>query len=173
MIRRAGAADAAALARLAAVTFPLACPPHTTDEAKADFIATHLSEERFAEYLADPARTLHIAGPGEAPVGYSMLVAGDPADPDVAAAVSHRPTIELSKFYLHADAQGTGVAGLLMAVTLRAARQAGAASAWLGVNEENARAHRFYAKHGFAAVGRKRFLVGDRFEDDDVLEVVF
>ncbi|PPH62167.1 GNAT family N-acetyltransferase, partial [Rathayibacter rathayi] len=34
-VRRASPADADALAELAAATFPLACPPHTTAEAKA------------------------------------------------------------------------------------------------------------------------------------------
>ncbi|HEU4756005.1 MAG TPA: GNAT family N-acetyltransferase, partial [Agromyces sp.] len=33
-----------------------------------------------------------------------------------------------------------------------------------------ARAIRFYEKHGFAIVGTKRFLVGDRWEHDYVLE---
>jgi ribosomal protein S18 acetylase RimI-like enzyme len=57
-----------------------------------------------------------------------------------------------------------------MGATLDEARAHGAAGTWLGVNEENARAQRFYAKHGFAVVGRKRFLVGARWEDDFVLE---
>ena len=52
------------------------------------------------------------------------------------------------------------------------ARARGAAGVWLGVNEENARANRFYQKQGFALVGRKRFLVGDRWEDDFVREHV-
>jgi ribosomal protein S18 acetylase RimI-like enzyme len=41
------------------------------------------------------------------------------------------------------------------------------------VNEENARAIRFYEKHGFAKVGRKHFTVGGRVEDDWVLELPF
>ena len=57
-----------------------------------------------------------------------------------------------------------------MAATLDAAAAAGAATAWLGVNEENARAIRFYEKHGFVKVGRKHFRLGDRLEDDWVLE---
>jgi RimJ/RimL family protein N-acetyltransferase len=40
------------------------------------------------------------------------------------------------------------------------------------VNEENARANRFYEKNGFAKVGTKRFLVGERYEDDFVRERV-
>lgn len=41
---------------------------------------------------------------------------------------------------------------------------------WLGTNEENARARRFYAKHGFEPVGTKRFRLGDRYEHDVVFE---
>ncbi len=176
-IRRAGAADAAALAELAGDTFPLACPPSTTAEAIASFIAANFTVERMGEYLADPGRTLLLA---EEPagddgdlghlVGYSMLIAGEPADADAAAAVAARPAIELSKFYTRALAHGSGVvAGPLMAATLEAATATGAVAAWLGVNEENARAIRFYEKHGFAKAGRKRFRVGDRLEHDWVL----
>ncbi len=170
-IRPAGHADAASLAELAAETFPLACPPHTTAEAIAAFIAEHFTVARFEEYLAADDRTLLVAEePGGRFVGYTMLIAGEPADADAAAVVDRRPTIELSKFYTRAAAHGTGVAGPLMAATLDAATAAGALSAWLGVNEENTRAIRFYEKQGFAKVGRKHFTVGGRVEDDWVLE---
>jgi GNAT superfamily N-acetyltransferase len=169
-VRPAVASDAPALAAVAAVTFPLACPPHTTDAAKAEFIANNLTETHFDGYLRDADRDLLIAELDGKPVGYVMLVAGEPKDPDVAAAITTRPTIELSKFYVMPDHHGGTVSAPLMAAAIDAARARGAAAVWLGVNEENDRAHRFYGKHGFVAVGRKRFLVGDRFEDDDVLE---
>jgi ribosomal protein S18 acetylase RimI-like enzyme len=170
-IRSASSADAESLAELAAETFPLACPPHTTAEAIAAFIAEHFTVGRFEEYLADSGRTLLVAEePGGRFVGYAMLIAGEPGDADAAAAVDRRPTIELSKFYTRAAAHGTGVAAPLMAATLDAAVAVGAVSAWLGVNEENARAIRFYEKHGFRKVGRKHFTVGGRLEDDWVLE---
>ena len=170
-IRPATAADAEALAEVAAVTFPLACPPHTTDEAKAAFIAAVLSAERFGEYTVDPARRLLIAQSDDGSViGYTMVNLGEPADADVRAAVRVRPTAELSKCYVLPGHHGEGVAGRLMEASLAAAAVAGAAGIWLGVNEENARAQRFYGKHGFERVGFKRFLVGDRLEDDWVME---
>ncbi|WP_353808649.1 GNAT family N-acetyltransferase [Agromyces sp. SYSU T00194] len=181
-IRRAGRADAASLAALAAETFPLACPPHTTRAAIDAFIAEHFTPARFAEYLADDRRVLLVAddvadapagdplAPRVFPVGYAMLVAGEPADDDVRAVVTARPTIELSKFYTRRTVHGGGVAGPLMAATLDAAEASGARTVWLGVNEENARAIGFYGKHGFARVGTKRFRVGDRLEHDYVLE---
>ena len=44
-----------------------------------------------------------------------------------------------------------------MRATLEAAADTGATSCWLGVNQRNVRAARFYTKHGFAVVGTKRF----------------
>jgi tRNA (guanine37-N1)-methyltransferase len=171
-IRLAGQPDAAVLAELAADTFPLACPPSTTAAAIAAFIAANFTVERMTEYLADPDRTLLVAEePDGHAVGYSMLIAGEPGDSDAATSVVARPAIELSKFYTRALAHGSGVvAGPLMSATLDSAAVAGAATVWLGVNEENARAIRFYEKHGFAKVGHKHFRLGDRFEDDWVLE---
>lgn len=169
-VRRADHADVEALAALAALTFPLACPPHTTDEAKAAFIAAHLSEASFTRYLDDPARVIFVAEAEGALAGYTMLVTGEPTDADVAAAVTLRPTVELSKCYVHPGAHGAGVASALMAESLAEATASGARGMWLGVNQLNARAQRFYGKHGFTRVGVKRFLVGERYEDDYVYE---
>ncbi|MFF2050150.1 GNAT family N-acetyltransferase [Leifsonia sp. NPDC058194] len=170
-IRAARTADVAALASVAAVTFPLACPPHTTEEAKAQFIATVLSAERFAEYVADPGRRLVVAEDeaGEL-IGYTMVILGEPSDEDVRRAIRVRPTAELSKCYVLPGHHGEGIAGRLMAESVSEAAAAGAEGMWLGVNEENARAQRFYGKHGFERVGSKRFLVGERWEDDWVME---
>ncbi|MFF1633330.1 GNAT family N-acetyltransferase [Leifsonia sp. NPDC058248] len=170
-IRPADAGDAQPLAAVAAATFALACPPHTTEEAKDRFIAEVLSVERFGEYLADDDRVVLIAedGDGDA-LGYTMVNFGEPADDDVRAAIRIHPTSELSKCYVLPGLHGAGVAGGLMAASLDAAIARGSAGMWLGVNEENARAQRFYGKHGFERVGSKRFLVGDRLEDDWVME---
>lgn len=165
-IRRAEPADSAALHHLAATTFPLACPPGTTAEDVDAFVREVLSTERFDDYLADPHRDLLVAAVGGTLVGYAMLVAAEPADPEVAAVVTARPTVELSKCYVLAEQHGLGVAAALMGAAVDAARLRGAASLWLGVNQLNARANRFYEKNGFALACTKRFLVGAQWHDD-------
>lgn len=172
MIRTATAEDAATLAAIAAATFPLACPPHTSQESIQEFIATHLTQASFDGYLADPTRHLLVGELDGVASGYTMLVFAEPTDPDVVASLSARPTVELSKCYVLQQAHGTGLAGELMAASVDAARQRGAAGLWLGVNNENEKANRFYEKHGFVRVGTKRFLVGVRWEDDFVRERV-
>lgn len=163
---------------MAAITFPLACPPTTTDEAKAAFIAANLAPDRFGEYLRDPMRRLLVAERNGGVIGYTMLVlpaepSTGPADSDVAAAVTVRPTAELSKVYVLPEHHGGGAARRLVEATLRVAADEGIASVWLGVNQLNDRANAFYAKCGFSRVGTKRFLVGDVWEHDFVREHVF
>lgn len=168
LIRAAASDDAPALHELARVTFPLACPPDALPESIDEFIRMNLSEDAFAGYLADPTRELFVAEEGGTLIGYTMLVHAEPTDPDVARAVTVRPTSELSKVYVLSDRHGGGVAAALVERSVEAARARGAASVWLGVNQQNARANRFYEKQGFARVGTKRFLVGARYEDDFV-----
>jgi tRNA (guanine37-N1)-methyltransferase len=172
-IRRGVAADAPALAALAAITFPLATPSDTQPAAIGQFVAEVLNAERFAAHAADPTRTLLVAEDADGElVGYSILIAGEPDDPEVLAAVGTRPTIALDKFYVHPGHHGSGTAAALMGATIETARATGVRSIWLGVNNENARANRFYEKHGFEVVGTKHFKLGDRFEDDFVRELV-
>jgi diamine N-acetyltransferase len=166
--RRAGSHDADLLHDLAARTFGLACPPGTLQADIDAFVALHLSRERFADYLADPARILLIVSHDDEPVGYSMLVGGPIADPAVSAVVDASTSVELSKFYLAEDRHGSGAAAALMAATLDEAARTGAKSCWLGVNQQNVRAGKFYAKHGFEVVGEKRFRVGSELHHDFV-----
>ncbi|MCU1513169.1 MAG: family N-acetyltransferase [Microbacteriaceae bacterium] len=175
-VRQAVAADAEALHGVAVATFALACPPGTTQAAIDAFIASVLSIDRFDEYLADSTRELFVAvadGTDGEFAGYTMLVYGEPADADVAATLSTRPTVELSKCYVLPSGHGQGIAASLLAATLESARARGAAAAWLGVNQHNARANRFYEKNGFVQVGTKHFLVGSELHDDFTRELVF
>jgi diamine N-acetyltransferase len=166
--RRAAAGDAELLHDLAARTFELACPPGTRPSDIDAFIASHLSVDSFRGYLADPDRILLLVAGDEVPIGYSMLVDGPITDPDVAAVVDEKTSIELSKFYLDADRHGSGAAAALMTATLAEAAATGAENCWLGVNQQNARAAKFYARHGFEVVGEKRFRVGAEWHNDHV-----
>lgn len=167
-----GAADPARvteLADVAARTFPLACPPSCTPADVAAFVAENLTPARFGDYLDDPDRTVLTATRDGRIIGYAMMVRGVPDDPDVTAAVTLRPAMELSKMYVLPDAHGAGVSAALMTFALRHADTGGAASMWLGVNQKNIRAQRFYTKHGFAVTGTKTFRLGTHLEADYVM----
>ena len=171
-IRRCTTADASLLSELATEAFPLACPPETTTENIRAFCEHNLSPGAFEKYLASAEIAIWIAEDSDTPVGYVMSVAGEPGDPDIAGSVTHRPTVEISKLYALSSHHGSGLAGKLLALALEHARNDGAASVWLGVNQENRRANRFYEKSGFALVGERFFQVGESLESDVVREKV-
>lgn len=170
-IRKATTDDAGALAALAALTFPLACPPSSSAEDIAAHLANTLSEQHFKRYLADPDITILVLDSGDRLNGYSLLVNRPAADPDVASVLTQAPSVELSKCYVHPGYHGLGAAAELMHASLEAAAQAGGAGVWLGVNSQNARAIRFYEKSGFRKVGTKSFQLGSTVEHDFVLEL--
>lgn len=157
------------LSAVAARTFPLACPPSSTPENIAAFVAANLSPARFTAYLADPDRVVLTARDSGRIVGYAMLVRGIVDDPGLQLAVPVRPAVELSKMYLLPDSQSSGVSALLMDGALKHANEMAAKSVWLGVNQQNVRAQRFYAKHGFAVAGTRTFRVGAHIENDYVM----
>ncbi|MHA7223623.1 GNAT family N-acetyltransferase [Arthrobacter sp. RHLT1-20] len=170
VIRTATADDAGRLAELAAITFPLACPPESRPEDIAAHVAATLSGANFRVYLADPDVTVLVIDAGGVLGGYSLLVARPTQDPDVAAVLTGLPCTELSKCYVHPDHHGLGAAAELMRASIVAAAAAGAGRLWLGVNDQNARAIRFYEKSGFRKVGTKSFTLGTTVEHDFVME---
>ncbi|MFW0797405.1 GNAT family N-acetyltransferase [Gordonia sp. CPCC 205515] len=170
-------AEAGAIAEVAAATFPLACPPDSPPEAIAAFIRNSLSPNEFARHIADPQSDVLIArdGLGGPIVGYALLHHTAPTNPDVAAVVTARPVTEVSKMYVLADlhahrrADGRSPSRALMSAALARAAALGSVQAWLGVNQENVRAQRFYTKMGFTRAGVKTFDLGGRIEHDYVL----
>lgn len=156
-IATADVTDADELAAVAARTFPLACPPAVAPEHIASFVDANLSSARFAEYLTDPRRAILTARHDGRIVGYAMLIRGDDRD------------VELSKLYLLPGYHGTGAAAALMHKVLATAADWGALRVWLGVNQKNQRAQRFYAKTGFKINGTRTFRLGAHHENDYVM----
>ena len=168
-VATADVADIDQIAGIAAHTFPLACPPSSTPQNIARFIDENLSRQRFADYLADPDRVVITAADDGRIIGYAMLIRGEIADGDVQQAITTRPAAELSKMYVLPDRHGAGVADALMSAALVHATYLDARCLWLGVNEKNQRAQRFYAKHDFVVAGTRTFQVGDQLEHDFVM----
>ena len=155
-VTAAAVADLPELADVAARTFPLACPASASEDDIATFIRESLSEPRFGDYLADPDRRVLVARMDGRMIGYAMLVRS--AD-----------GVELSKIYVLPDGHGTGASAALMTAALDAVKELGAESVWLGVNQRNERAQRFYAKQGFTVSGTRTFRLGAGIENDYVM----
>lgn len=159
--------DAAALADIAAITFPLACPPSVAVGDIEAFIAANLSPQRFGEYLADPDCRVLTAVDEERIIGYAMLIRRISAD--IADFVESRPAVEVSKIYVLPEWHRRGAAAALMEAGISWACAQQMRALWLGVNQNNPRAQRFYRKHGFEITGTRAFQVGTALESDFIM----
>lgn len=184
VVRRARPGDAPYVAWLAALTFPLACPPGTAVETMAAHIAAKLTPEQFLRWATSSDHALMVAEHTTATdepaiVGYALVALGQPDGSAEAGAVrdatgSSGPYLELSKIYVHPQVRGTGVADALMAGSVEAAAELAARSGgdvplWLGTNRGNTRAQSFYRRHGFVVVGHRTYDVGGVEHDDVVM----
>ena len=162
-LRRAGPADAAALALLGAATFQESYADTIRRAALIAHCARHHVQPVWAALLADAGIAVWLAETAsDAPVGYAVLTA-----PDLpGAAAADR---ELRRIYVRSGAQGTGLGRALLAAAMDAARLQGASRLLLGVYARNPGALAFYRRHGFLQIGTRTFVVGDVLCDDLVL----
>lgn len=164
-LRRATPADAATYARVARETF------HDSYAALSDpaMMAVHL-HRNFGEALQraeleDAANTVLVAEePGGAWAGFLSLRTGDAPSCVTTAAPLH-----LARIYVVRAWHGRGAGAFLLDAAVAEARRRAHDALWLQVWERNARAQRFYAKHGFTQVGTHPYRFGDEWEDDLVL----
>ena len=163
-LRRASPADAPALALVAQATFLRTFAGVLPGADIVAHCAANSSTEKFARWAADPAcvATLAEHAHGAAPIGYTLLTPPDFPIPTGPA------DIELKRIYTLASAHGGGLGAALMEQALADAAALGRTRVLLGVHPANARARRFYERHGLAVIGERVFQVGTQRITDPI-----
>jgi ribosomal protein S18 acetylase RimI-like enzyme len=113
--------------------------------------------------LGDPAIDWRAAFLDDVPAGYIKLSAMT-----LSFEGAHRHAMELRQLYVVEACKGLGVADALTEWAIGVARERGAPEIYLAVFDHNQRAKRFYARHGFAEVGRCDFVTGPQVHDDRI-----
>jgi len=162
-LKRATAADAAALSLVASACFLetfaglLEGPDIVAHCAKANH------QDAFRDWTEAAGSRVVVAeiASGGAPIGYSVLTT-----PDLPAIDTHPDDVELRRIYTLSRTHGTGLGPALMAQALLDARALGRKRVLLGVYAGNNRARAFYEKQGFVKVGERQYQVGVTLCDD-------
>jgi ribosomal protein S18 acetylase RimI-like enzyme len=163
-IRRAGLADAAALADLGRRTFIDTFGADNSAEDLITLVNGAYGESIQRQELDSPHLTYFLAESAGVPVAFALLRSGH-----VSPSVDDPTAIELQRLYVDRAWHGTGLAQRLMTECVRLAVAHGAGSLFLGVWERNAKALRFYAAQGFVVVGSRTFMVGSDAQVDLVM----
>lgn len=164
VIRRGAVADADALSAFARAVFAATFAAQNDPADLALFLDTTFTPALQRAELETPARHYWLLDVHGALAGYALLHDGARE-----AGVEGEHPVELQRFYLDQRWHGRGLAAVLMAHAVEAARALGGDALWLGVWEENPRAIRFYEKQGFTAVGSHVFMVGHDAQTDRIM----
>ena len=161
-LRRATAADAPAVAMVAAASFLETFAGILPGDDIVAHCTHNSSVAKFAGWADDPMSIVTLAThpQGDAPVGYTLLTTPD-------LPVTPLPDdIELRRIYALSMTRGSGLGHRLMAQAIADAANLGGKRLLLGVLGTNRVARAFYEREGFVLAGTRRFNVGAGWYDD-------
>lgn len=104
------------------------------------------------------------SGSSDKPLGYAKLRVNSRT-----SSVAGDSCVELERLYADSTVTGEGIGAALMRECVRRAKKIGCDTIWLGVWERNARAIRFYERHGFNVVGEHEFTLGSDIQNDLIM----
>jgi ribosomal protein S18 acetylase RimI-like enzyme len=158
-IRQATLADAETLSRLARQTYADAFGHSFTPDDLAAHLAQHLAPVNVAQMIADDI--VLVAEDVNDLVGYAQI-----GQANLAEFAVTKNDYELKRLYVRVDCQNRGIGGLLMDAALTHPHLHAPKRIFLDVWEHNLGARRFYARHGFEVVSRRRFITESGAEGD-------
>ena len=164
LIRPATVEDVATLCRLGAATFRETYRAISDPLEVDEYADEHFTPAKIESWLRRTDARPLLAFAAGVPAGYAHVRRAP-----VPGCVPDREAVELSRLYLQASAQGTGLGTALMAAALAEIAALGGRTVWLGAYDRNVRALAFYARHGFARVGTHDFEFGGVIHADPVL----
>lgn len=162
--RRAGPADAEALARIGAETFTETFGHLYAPHDLAQFLSEAYGLERTRADLADPAKASWLVEADGEAIGYASAGPCGLPHPDVTPACG-----ELKRFYFRKRWQNGGLGRGLFDEVMAWLQRDGGRTIWIGVWSENHGAQRFYARHGFEKAGEYGFAVGATVDHEFIL----
>ena len=162
ILRAAGPADAAALARLGRESFVAKFGTLYRPEDLAVFLKDTHSEAVVAAEIANPARRYCLAERDGELIAYCKLSLAC-GWPEYARG---RSAIEIKQFYTAPEMSGQGLGAALMEWVLAEAKAHNADEIQLSVWSENQGAQRFYARYGFEKIADIQFRVAEQLDDE-------
>ncbi len=162
--RRAGAADATALAALAAAVWIDTYCPSGVPTDYAAYVLAEFTAPALAAALAAPGTTFWVAEASEGLVGFADLRLG--------VRTEHLATVhqaEVARLYVLPRFARQGIGRTLLAHCRTTATDHGATALWLSMYAGNDRARTFYLAQGWTKVGTLAFTLAGKSYPNEVL----
>jgi ribosomal protein S18 acetylase RimI-like enzyme len=166
IVRLAELKDAAAIATLGSETFASTFGHSMPVADLQAYLQSAYSPLSIANDLSNPLIGIFVACDShDHVIGFVQLTQGT-IEPCVKTAEA---PIELQRLYIRQGYHGRGVGKALEEFAEDVGRKMGFKTIWLGVWEENFRAHKVYERFGFGKIGYHDFKIGDCVQTDWIM----
>jgi len=166
-IRTASPEDTAVVARVGRETFYETWRPVNSEEDMQQYINEAFDEQKIRqEIISSETNIFFLALIDGETIGYAKMRRDRNYDE-----FNNEKVIEVERIYVRKECQGKKFGKLLMDHCIEAAKSENCTWIWLGVNEENYTAIRFYRKYGFEVFGTKQFKLGSAIDTDFLMKL--
>ncbi|MEO6232010.1 MAG: GNAT family N-acetyltransferase [Ferruginibacter sp.] len=161
--RRAGIADAEALAEISRQTFYDTFTGTCTEEDMQSFLEQYFNPNQVIKELGNENDNYYLAELNGEVIGYLRFMEDYNSFPHM----KQWKALELKRIYINKVHHGKGVAQTLMSLFMNYAIENKYQVVWLGVWEHNMRAQKFYEKYDFVDSGQTHdFPIGNTPQTD-------
>ncbi|MFN8575650.1 MAG: GNAT family N-acetyltransferase [Candidatus Sericytochromatia bacterium] len=158
--------DIKELQKVAKKTFYDTFHETNTEESMNKYLNTAFNEDKLREEILNPNSFFYSAKEDNKIIGYLKLNIFD-----AQTELKDINSIEIERIYILKDYHGKNVSNLLMTKSLELAKSKNKSFIWLGVEEKNIRAIKFYQKNGFKEFDKHIFKFGDEEQIDIMMKL--
>jgi ribosomal protein S18 acetylase RimI-like enzyme len=166
-IKKAYIQDIKDLQGVAKKTFYDTFHVHNTEENMKKYLETSFSEEKLKSEILNTNSYFYIALENNIILGYIKLNLFD-----AQTELKNNESIEIERIYVLKEYHGKNISNLLMNKALELAKSHNKEFIWLGVEETNFRAVKFYQKNGFKEFDKHIFKFGDEMQTDLMMKLI-
>lgn len=164
-LTKCGSADAQVLRQIGRQTYADTFSSMNTPENMTAYLDAAFSPERIKTELGLAGSAFYFLHVGVELAGYLKLNL-PPAQSDL----NEPESLEIERIYITPRYQGRGFGKRLLETAEEIGIQLECRATWLGVWEKNVNAIGFYARMGYAEIGRHSFRMGDEVQSDLIMK---
>lgn len=167
IIKKAEISDLESLQKLAKITFYDTFSAHNTEENMNKYLEKAFSYEKLKSEVLNPNSLFYLLFENENIIGYLKL-----NFLEAQTEIKDSDSIEIERIYLLKEYHGKNVSGLLMNKAIQVAKDYNKKYIWLGVEDKNTKAVKFYQKNGFKEFDKHIFKFGDDLQTDIMMKLI-
>lgn len=166
-IKKCDITDLNEIQRVAQKAFYDTFHAHNTEESMKEYLETAFSNNKLTEEINNPDSYFYLIQENEQAIGYLKLNFNR-----AQTEIKNDNCVEIERIYVLKEYHGKNIGKILLDKSIEIAKLENKEFIWLGVEDRNYRAVKFYQKNGFIEFDKHIFKFGEELQTDIMMKLV-